>query len=50
MKRNTYGFEIKKDFYALAKERLDKAVQREADIEKYGFPRTEVNQVYPTLF
>lgn len=50
MKRKTYGFEIKKDFYALAKERLDKAVQREADIEKYGFPRTEVNKVYPTLF
>jgi len=50
LKRKTYGFEIKKDFYARAKSWIDQVVLREAEIEKFGFAKTEINQIHPTLF
>ena len=49
-KRKSYGFEIKKDFYRDAQQRIDKILNRESDIDKYGFARTEINKQHPTLF
>ncbi|MCB0374547.1 MAG: site-specific DNA-methyltransferase [Sinomicrobium sp.] len=49
-KRTTYGFEIKKDYFAAAKERLDKIKLREEEIDKYGFAKTEVSLKHPVLF
>lgn len=50
LKRSAYGFEIKKDFYKAAKLRLDKIKLREEEIDKYGFAKTEISAVHPTLF
>lgn len=50
MNRPSFGFEIKKNFYADAKARIDKAITRRQDIEKYGFPKTELSDIHPTLF
>lgn len=50
LKRKAFGFEIKKNFYKDAKLRIDKIVLREEEIEKYGFPKTEVSKIYPSLF
>lgn len=49
-KRKAYGFEIKKDFHALAQKRIDKIALREEEIDKYGFAKTEVSQIAPSLF
>ena len=50
LKRNSYGFEIKKDFYNLAKDRIEKIKTRESDIDKYGFAKTEIAKINPILF
>jgi site-specific DNA-methyltransferase (adenine-specific) len=50
LKRSAYGFEIKKDFYKDAKQRIDRIVLREKEIDQYGFAKTEVSQKHPTLF
>lgn len=50
LKRNAYGFEIKKDFYKAAKARLDRIILREQEIDKYGFSKTEISAIHPTLF
>lgn len=50
LNRQSYGFEIKKDFYQLANKRLDKIIKRKLEIEQYGFSKTEVGQIYPTLW
>jgi len=49
-KRKGYGFEIKKDFFKLAKQRIDRIALREDEIDKYGFAKTEVSSIHPTLF
>lgn len=49
-KRQAYGFEIKKDFYKLAKSRIDKIVLREKEIDQFGFAKTEVSAIQPILF
>lgn len=48
--RDAYGFEIKKDFYRLAKDRVDRVVLREKEIQEYGFPKTELSEKHPILF
>ena len=50
LNRPSYGFEIKKDFYQSATKRLDKIIKRKLEIEQYGFSKTEVGQIYPTLW
>lgn len=50
LNRQSYGFEIKKDFYQSATKRLDKIIKRKLEIEQYGFSKTEVGQIYPTLW
>ena len=49
-KRKGYGFEIKKDFYLNAKDWIDEANQEMKDIEKYGFAKTKMEKIQPTLF
>lgn len=50
LKRKSYGFEIKKDFYKKAKARIEKVKLREAEIDQYGFAKTEVIKIHPSLF
>lgn len=50
LNRQSFGFEIKKDFYKQANQRLDKIIKRKSEIEQYGFSKTEVGQIYPTLW
>lgn len=48
--RKSYGFEIKKDSFKSATQWIDTTRIRKSDIEKYGFARTELNKIAPTLF
>jgi len=50
MKRSSFGFEIKKDFYRDAKSRIDRIKLREEEIDKYGFAKTEISKIQPCLF
>lgn len=50
LNRKGYGFEIKKEFYTKAKKWIDSEIQIKKDIEKYGFPLTEMEKSGPTLF
>ena len=45
MKRKGYGFEIKKDFHAKASKWIVQTKQRIADIDEFGFAKTEIEQV-----
>jgi site-specific DNA-methyltransferase (adenine-specific) len=49
-KRQAYGFEIKKPFFKEAKAWINKVALREHEIDKYGFAKTEVSALNPTLF
>ena len=48
--RKSYGFEIKKDSFKSATKWIENVTIRKSDIEKYGFARTELNKIAPTLF
>jgi len=48
--RKAFGFEIKKDFYKLATEWIDKTRLSIEEIEKYGMPLTEMRSEHPILF
>jgi len=50
LNRKAYGFEIKKNFYMDAKKWIDSVTLRKHDIEKFGFNKTEMEIVAPTLF
>ena len=50
LNRKAYGFEIKKPFYKDAVKLIESAKQRKYDISKYGFSKTEINNLYPSLF
>lgn len=50
LKRKAYGFEIKKDFYASAREWIDETIIKIDDIDKYGFAKTIVSEKNPSLF
>lgn len=49
-KRPAYGFEIKKPFFREAKAWIEKIKLRETEIDLYGFAKTEVQAINPTLF
>ena len=49
-KRAGYGFEIKKPFYKDAKMWIETVKLREREIDQYGFAKTEINKIAPTLF
>jgi site-specific DNA-methyltransferase (adenine-specific) len=48
--RTAYGFEIKKNFYKLAKEWIDAKLLANEEIAKYGFAITEMEKIAPSLF
>lgn len=50
LKRKAFGFEIDKEFHKKANERVRKIIQREIDIDKYGFAKTEIEVQGKTLF
>ena len=49
-KRKSFGFEIKKDFYKLAKEWIEEVKQANKEIEEFGFAKTLINKSQETLF
>jgi len=49
-KRNSYGFEIKKDFFKEASGWIERNKLVKNEIEKDGFSRTLINEVQPSLF
>lgn len=49
-KRKGYGFEIKKDFYAKAKDWIDEVAQAQKDIDDFGFAKTLIEKESLTLF
>lgn len=48
--RKAYGFEIDKNFHKSATKWIDATIQRKKDIEKYGFPKTEMDNAGINLF
>lgn len=50
LNRKAYGFEIDKNFYPLAKEWIEKIIQRKSDIDKYGFAKSEMDKASNNLF
>ena len=49
-KRKAFGFEIKKDFHAQAKEWIEEVRQANKDIEEFGFAKTLIEKNDLTLF
>jgi site-specific DNA-methyltransferase (adenine-specific) len=47
--RKAYGFEIKKDFYKLAKKWIDDNGKKEAEIKEFGYAKTELSKIHPIL-
>jgi len=50
LNRKSYGFEIKKGFYNDAKKWIDKNKLRNDEIKEHGFAKTEISNMYPSLF
>jgi len=48
--RNTYGFEIKKDFYNKALEWIEEEKSTKKDIEEYGYAKTRIDKESKNLF
>jgi site-specific DNA-methyltransferase (adenine-specific) len=50
MNRNAYGFEIKKNFHRDATKWINEVKQRKEDMKKYGFNKSDLEKIQPTLF
>jgi len=50
LNRKAYGFEIKKDFWTAANKWLMEERQAKIEIEKYGFAKSKLEKVNPTLW
>lgn len=50
LNRKAFGFEIDRKFYTEANKWIEKVIQRKKDIEKYGFPKTEMDKEAVNLF
>jgi site-specific DNA-methyltransferase (adenine-specific) len=50
LNRQTYGFEIKKDFYKESSKLFEIHKKRKDDIDAFGFAKTEAAELNPTLF
>jgi site-specific DNA-methyltransferase (adenine-specific) len=50
LKRKGYGFEIKKDFNKMGNDWLAQVKLRNKEIEEFGFAKTEISLINPTLF
>lgn len=50
LKRKAYGFEIKKEFFTKAKAWIEEERLAREEIDKYGFAKTKVEKIQPSLF
>jgi len=50
LNRKAYGFEIKKEFFIKANQWLNEERLAKKEISEYGFAKTKVNKLAPTLF
>jgi site-specific DNA-methyltransferase (adenine-specific) len=50
LNRKGFGFEIKKDFHKAANKWLQDEKLAKLEIQKFGFPKTQMEKVYPTIF
>jgi site-specific DNA-methyltransferase (adenine-specific) len=50
MNRPSYGFEIKKKFHMDATKWINEVKQRKEDIKNYGFNKSDLEKIQPTLF
>ncbi len=48
--RKAYGFEIKKNFYMLAKNWIDENAKIKQEIKEFGYAKTAISKIYPSLF
>lgn len=48
--RSAYGFEIKKPFYLAARELVSARLLAIQEIREFGFAKTEIGKVHPSLF
>lgn len=50
MNRKGYGFEIKKEFHTKANKWLAEEKQSKKDIAEFGFDKSKIEKIHPTLF
>lgn len=50
LNRKAHGFEIKKDFHTAATKWIHENKVKKDEIKQFGFAKTAVNSVYPSLF
>jgi len=50
LNRKAYGFEIDRRFHKKATDWINRVIQRKKDVEKYGFPKTEMDKESVNLF
>ena len=50
LNRKAFGFEIDKEFYPLAKNWIEKTIQRKKDIDEFGFAKSEMDKAGENLF
>jgi len=50
LNRNSYGFEIKKNFHMDATKWINEVKQTKEDMKKYGFNKSQLEKIQPTLF
>lgn len=50
MNRKAYGFEIKKEFWMKANKWLEQEKQSKKDLNEFGFDKSKIEKINPTLF
>ena len=50
LNRKSYGFEIKKEFWTKANQWLSEEKQSKKDLKEFGFDKTKIEKIHPTLF
>jgi site-specific DNA-methyltransferase (adenine-specific) len=50
MNRKAYGFEIKKEFWMKANKWLESEKQSKKDLNDFGFDKSKIEKIHPTLF
>jgi site-specific DNA-methyltransferase (adenine-specific) len=50
MNRKAYGFEIKKEFWMKANKWLESEKQSKKDLNEFGFDKSKIEKIHPTLF
>lgn len=48
--RKAFGFEIKKDFFKAASEWIEENRKEKQEIKEFGYAKTKLNSIYPTIF